>query len=469
MSDARQSFDVVVIGGGPGGYTAAIRAAQLGLSTACVERENLGGICLNWGCIPSKALLSTAALYQQMQDASKWGLGAENLSVDWPKVIKRSRQVAGRLEKGVASLFKKYGVTHIGGTARIERPGVVQVGDGDGAQLIDAKHIIVATGARPRPLPGAAFERERIVSSREAMVLPEQPRRVLIVGAGAIGCEFAYFFNALGTEVTLVEMADHIVPVEDAEVSEALEKSFRRQGIVVRTASVVDQVAVADGRVTARVSAKDGATEPTTMEADHVLVAIGVVGNTEDLGLEAAGVEIVRGSIKVDRDLRTTTPGIYAIGDVAGPPWLAHKASWEGIHCVERIAGHAGKPVAYDNIPGCTYCEPQVASVGLTEAKARATGRELKIGRLPFGALGKALATGHSEGFAKVIFDAKTGELLGCHLLGHGVTDLIAEPTLARSLEATEAEILATSHPHPTLSEAIHEAVGQAFGEGVNF
>lgn len=465
MPDKRQSFDVAVIGGGPGGYTAAIRAAQLGLSAVCIERESLGGICLNWGCIPSKALLSTAALYQQMQDAKKWGLSADNVGVDWPKVIKRSRQVAGRLEKGVASLFKKYGVTHVSGTARIERPGVLQVGDG----FIDAKHIIVATGARPRPLPGAAFDGERVLSSREAMVLPEQPKRVLIIGAGAIGCEFAYFFNALGTSVTLVEMAERIVPVEDAEISEALEKSFRRQGIVVRTGSVASEILVKDGVVSAQVGPGSGETEPTTVEAEHVLVAIGVMGNVEELGLEAAGVEVERGRIKVDRDLRTTTPGIYAIGDVAGPPWLAHKASWEGIHCVERIAGHAGKPVAYDNIPGCTYCEPQVASVGMTEARARESGRELKIGRLPFAALGKALAAGHTEGFTKVIFDAKTGELLGCHLLGHGVTDLIAEPTLARTLEATEAEILATSHPHPTLSEAIHEAVGQAFGEGVNF
>ncbi len=466
MSDTRQSFDVAVIGGGPGGYTAAIRAAQLGLSAVCIERENLGGICLNWGCIPSKALLSSAALYQQMQGAARWGLSADNVGVDWPKVIKRSRQVAGRLEKGVASLFKKYGVTHVVGTARLERPGVVQVGD-DG--FIDAEHIIVATGARPRPLPGAAFDGERIVSSREAMILPEQPKRMLIIGAGAIGCEFAYFFNALGTSVTLVEMADRIVPAEDAEISEALEKSFRRQGIVVRTGSVADEIAVHDGVVRAQVAAQTGETEPATVEAEHVLVAIGVMGNVEELGLAECGVEVEGGRIKVDRDMRTTTPGIYAIGDVAGPPWLAHKASWEGIHCAERIAGRAGKPVAYDNIPGCTYCEPQIASVGMTEAQARESGRELKIGRLPFAALGKALAIGHTEGFTKVIFDAKTGELLGCHLLGHGVTDLIAEATLARSLEATEAEILATSHPHPTLSEAIHEAVGQAFGEGVNF
>ncbi|MCB9729986.1 MAG: dihydrolipoyl dehydrogenase [Deltaproteobacteria bacterium] len=464
MSESQKSYDVAVIGGGPGGYTAAIRAAQLGLSTVCVERDKLGGICLNWGCIPSKALLSTAALYQEMVDAKKWGLSASEVGVDWPKVIKRSRQVAGRLEKGVGSLFKKYGVTHIGGTARIERPGRIEVG----GETIEARHIIVATGARPRPLPGADFDGERILSSREAMVLAEQPKRILIVGAGAIGCEFAYFFNALGTEVTLVEMADRIVPVEDAEISDGLEKSFRRQGIVVRTQSVVEEVQVTERGITARVRPRDGEVEPSTVEADHVLVAIGVQGNTEELGLAEAGVELSRGWIQVDPDLRTSTPGIYAIGDVAGPPWLAHKASWEGIHCVERIAGHRGKPVAYDNIPGCTYCEPQVASVGLTEAAARELGRELKIGRLPFIAHGKSLASGHTEGFTKVILDAETGELLGCHMLGHGVTDLIAEPTLARSLEATEAEILATSHPHPTLSEVIHEAVGQAFGEGVN-
>ncbi|MGM0575920.1 MAG: dihydrolipoyl dehydrogenase [Myxococcota bacterium] len=465
MGDEVRRFDVAVIGGGPGGYVAAIRASQLGLDACCIERDRLGGICLNWGCIPSKALLYTAELFQKLSDGEKWGFEVEGLKADWPKVIQRSRKVADRLNKGVAGLLKKYGVTHISGEATIERPGRVAVGD----EIIEAKHVIVATGARARALPGLDFDGDRIMTYREAMVLDAQPDKVLVVGGGAIGCEFAYFFNGMGTEVTLVEVEDRILPVEEPEVSDVVAKSFGKQGIDVRPGTMAADVEKTKGGVKARLKPASGDDEGEVVEFDRVLVAVGVVGNTEGLGLEQAGVEFERGTIEVDADLKTTTPGIYAIGDVAGPPWLAHKASAEGVHCVERIAGHPGKPVDYGNIPACTYCQPQVASVGLTEEAAREAGHDLKVGTFPFMASGKALAVGASEGFAKVIFDAGTGELLGCHMVGHGVTDLVSEAVLARSGELTEAELLAAVHPHPTLSEAIHEAVGQAYGESVNF
>ena len=457
------AYDVVVIGGGPGGYVAAIRASQLGLKTACVERDALGGVCLNWGCIPSKALLHSAKLYTVMQKAKTFGFEVEGLSINWPRLIKRSRQVAGRLNKGVGGLFKKYGVTHIAGEARIERPGRVQVGD----HFIDAKHIIVATGARPRPLPGAPYDGDRIMSSKEAMVLTEQPESILIVGGGAIGCEFAYFFNALGTRVIQVELADRLVPVEDADVSETLERAFKRQGIEVHTGKTAQDIVVEADGVTANVVAADGS--KAAVKVDRVLVAIGVLCNSEDLGLKACGVEVDRGAIQVDGDLKTTCPGIYAVGDVTGPPMLAHKASMEGVHCAERIAGQAGKPVDYDNCPAATFCFPQIASVGLTEAQCVERGLDVKIGKFPFAASGKALAEEAKDGFVKVIHDAATGELIGCHIIGAGAPELIAEVTLARTLEATEHEILGTIHTHPTLAEAIHEAVGAAYGEGVNF
>ena len=459
------SYDVVVIGSGPGGYVAAIRAAQLGLKTACVERAELGGVCLNWGCIPTKALLHNAHVYESLKDAKSLGFRIDGpIGVDWPAIIKRSRQVSKRLNRGVAGLFKKYGVTPIEGEATIERPGVVAVG----AERLHVKHIIVATGARPRSLPGVAFDGERVMSSKEALVVDPMPPRVLVIGAGAIGVEFAYFFNAFGSKVTLVEMADRVLPVEDHEVSEALGKTLSKKGVSLRTSTVARGVTVADGGVRATLAPAAGG-EGEQIEVDRVLVAIGVVGNTEGLGLEAAAVALERGWVKVDADLRTSCPGIYAIGDVAGPPWLAHKASAEAIHCVERLAGHAGKPVDYANIPGCTYCEPQVASVGLTERACAERGLAVKIGRFPFSASGKALAIDDKEGFVKLIFGAEHGELLGAHLIGPSATELIAELTLARTLEATEAEILGTIHAHPTLAEAIHEATGLAFGEGVNF
>ena len=464
MADG-QSYDVVVIGSGPGGYVAAIRGAQLGLNVACVERAEVGGVCLNWGCIPTKALLHNASLYRELSHGKTWGFEVEGLKVDWTKVIKRSRDVSGRLNKGVLGLFKKYGVTHIKGEAKLDRPGRVLV-DGE---AIDAKHIVVATGARPRPLPGLDFDGETVMSSKEAMIVDPMPKSVLVVGAGAIGCEFAYFFNAFGVEVTLVEMADRILPIEDNDVSESLQTSFKRQGIKVHTGTVATDVQTTNNGVKATLTPAGGDGKGKSIEVERVLVAIGVMGNVENLGLEECGVEIERGAIKVDADLRTSCPGIYALGDVAGAPWLAHKASAEAIHCMERIAGHVGKPVNYENIPGCTYCEPQVASVGLTERAAREKGYSLKVGKFPFAASGKSLAIEAKEGFAKVIFDEATGEVLGAHIIGHGATELIAEMTLARTLEATEQDILATIHAHPTLAEAIHEAVGNAYGEGVNF
>lgn len=459
-------FDVVVIGSGPGGYVAAIRASQLGLKTACIERAELGGVCLNWGCIPSKALLHTAKLYTEMTHAKKWGFKVGEVEVDWAQVIKRSRDVSSRLNRGVGGLFKKYGVTAIEGEARIERPGVVMVGDAK----IEADHIIVATGARARALPGVDFDGDKVMNYRNALVVDPMPKRILVIGGGAIGCEFAYFFNAFGAKVTQVEMADRLLPIEDREISESLGRSFKKAGVDVRTGAIAKDIVATDGGVNATiVKVGNDAGEPETLEFDKVLVAIGIVSNIEGLGLEEAGVEVERGVIKVDADMKTTCPGIYSVGDCAGMPALAHKASAEGVHCVERIAGHAGKPVAYDNIPSCTYCEPQVASIGLTSEQCAEQGIKTKVGKFPFMASGKSLAIDEKDGFVKVIFDDATGALLGCHIIGHGATELIAEMTLARTMECTEAEILGTIHAHPTLAEAIHEAVGQAYGESVNF
>jgi len=472
MADSDNSFDVVVIGGGPGGYVAAIRAAQLGLKAACVERAELGGICLNWGCIPTKALLHSAKLWQGLEHGDTYGFVIEGKRTDWGKLIGRSRNVAKRLSRGVTSLFKKYGVTSIAGEARLDRPGRVLVRPVEGAtgdeRALEAKHIIVATGARPRPLPALPFDGERVWSYRHAMTTAARPASLLVIGGGAIGCEFAYFYNAFGTKVTLVEMQPRLLPIEDEEISATLGRSFEKQGIVVRAQTKVSALALVEGGgVRATLSADGKADE--TIDADAVLVAIGVLGNVEGLGLEESGVVVERGQIKVDRDGRTSTAGIYAIGDVAGAPWLAHKASTEGVHCVERIAGHRGKPWDVLNVPGCTYTEPQVASVGLTEQAVKAQGIPYKVGKFPFIASGKALAIEEKDGFVKTLFHAETGAVLGVHIIGPSATELIAEATLARTAELTEHELLGTIHAHPTLAEALHEAVGQAFGESVNF
>jgi dihydrolipoamide dehydrogenase len=463
---AEKSYDVLVIGGGPGGYTAAIRAAQLGMNTGIVERDRLGGICLNWGCIPSKALLKNAEILHQFRKADEWGITYDNLRFDFSKIIKRSRSVADRISKGVEFLMKKNKIDHMPGFATILGNGKVEVkGEGKPADTILARHIIVATGARARTIPGVAIDRKRIITSTEAMTLSEQPKSMIIVGAGAIGMEFAYFYNALGTKVTVLEMMPGILPVEDRELTTLMETSFRKQGMEIITGAKVESVKSGANDVTVAVSSSGGKKE---LKADVALMAIGVQGNVENFGLEKLGVVIEKNHIKVDKDYRTNVSGIYAIGDVIGPPWLAHVASAEGIHCIEAIAGRNPAPLDYSNIPGCTYCQPQIASVGLTEEKAKEEGYELKIGRFPFKPLGKAVAIGETEGMVKLVFDAKYGELLGAHIMGSEATEMIAELVIARKLETTGKEIFHTVHAHPTLSEAVMEAAAQAYGEAIN-
>jgi dihydrolipoamide dehydrogenase len=462
-----QSFDVVVIGGGPGGYVAAIRASQLGFTTACVEAKHLGGICLNWGCIPTKSLLRNAEIWETVQHADEYGLKFDNATFDFTKIIARSRGIADRMSKGVAFLFKKYNVTHIEAYGKLLAANRVGTFGKDGGKLgeINAKHIILATGARPRSIPGIDIDREKVISYFEAMSLKSMPKSLIVLGAGAIGVEFAYFYNALGAQVTIVEMLDHILPIEDEDVSKELERSFRKKKIGLKTKTRVQGIEKTETGVKVTVSTDKG---EEVLEGDLALMAVGVQGNVENIGLEEVGVQLERGYIKVDEYYRTGVDGVYAIGDVVGPPWLAHVASAEGLTCVEAIAGKHPDPVNYENIPGCTYCQPQVASVGLTEKKARELGLEIKVGRFPFTASGKAVAAGHPEGFVKMIFDAKYGELLGAHIIGAEATELIAEATLGRTLETTEHELLKTVHAHPTLSEALMEATAVAFGESVN-
>ncbi|HEX8383682.1 MAG TPA: dihydrolipoyl dehydrogenase [Sphingomonas sp.] len=461
------TFDLVILGSGPGGYIAAIRAAQLGMSVAIVERERLGGICLNWGCIPTKALLRTSEIYHYMTHADAYGLSVERASFDLGKVVERSRKVAGQLNAGVKGLMKKNKVKVFEGVGKLTAPGRLSVAQGDKTTDIQAKNIIVATGARARDLPFAKADGERIWTYRHAMTPPVMPTELLVIGSGAIGVEFASFYSDMGAKVTIVEMLPRILPVEDEEVSAFMEKQLTKAGIAIRTGAGLEALTAGPDGVTARMKGKDG--QAADEKFSHAIVAIGIVPNTEEIGLEALGVETERGHIKTDAYGRTNVPGVWAIGDVTGAPWLAHKASHEGVVAVEAIAGLDPHPMNTANIPGCTYSRPQVASVGMTEAKAREAGYELKVGKFPMIGNGKAIALGEAEGFVKTVFDAKSGELLGAHMVGAEVTELIQGYVIARQLESTEAELMETVFAHPTLSEAMHESVLGAYGRALHF
>ncbi len=463
-----KSFDITVLGGGPGGYVAAIRAAQLGFNTAVIEKENLGGVCLNWGCIPTKALLKSAEMYDTMKNhAGDFGLKFDALEFDFTKIIKRSRNISKKVSKGVEYLMRKNKITHIKGYAKLKDANTLEIYNGDELiETVSSDKIIIATGARPKTIPSIPVDGEKIITSREAMVLKEKPDRLVIIGAGAIGVEFAYFFNVLGTDVTLIEMMDQIIPIEDHESSELLAKSFAKRNIKVLTSTRVEKAEANGNEVEVTIS-RDGKEEIIT--ADIVLNAIGVQGNVEGFGLEELGIELDRGFIKVDKEnYRTNIENIYAIGDVIGPPWLAHVASAEGIVCVEKMKGMESPTVDYDSIPGCTYCQPQIASIGLTEKKAIEAGYKLKIGKFPYTASGKASAIGEREGFVKLIFDEKYGELLGAHIVGAEATELIAELGIAKSLEADYETIIKTVHAHPTLSEMVMEAAANAYDESIH-
>ncbi|MFZ2030033.1 MAG: dihydrolipoyl dehydrogenase [Vitreimonas sp.] len=462
------SFDVIVIGSGPGGYVTAIRSSQLGLKTAIVERDKLGGICLNWGCIPTKALLRSAEVYRNFQHAKDFGLSAEGVKFDSSAVVKRSRGVADRLSKGVGFLMKKHKITVIEGEARLEKgaasPKVIVKGKDGKDSAVETKHVIVATGARAREIPAAGLKGDgkRIWTYREAMTPPEWPDSLLVFGSGAIGIEFASFYAAFGVKVTVVELLDRILPVEDEEISAFAKKRFEKEGMKILTSTEAKALKATDDGVEVQI-ASGGKTE--TLTASHAIVAVGIAGNVENLGLEALGCKVEKGHIVTDGYGKTNVAGLYAIGDVTGAPWLAHKASHEGIICVEAIAGQKPHAMIKERIPGCTYSHPQVASVGLTEAKAKASGRDLRVGRFPFVGNGKAIALGEDQGMVKVVFDAKTGELLGAHMIGAEVTELIQGYAVAMQAEVTEHELMDTVFPHPTLSEMMHEAVLDAFGK----
>ena len=467
-----EQLDVVVIGGGPGGYVAAIRAARLGNRTAVVESTHLGGICLNWGCIPSKALLHTARLYDNIRGAGDFGLHVGEVTVNWKEVIGHSRDVAERLSKGIEFLFKKYGVTYHPGRGALVDTGTVRVTPEKGRPFqLKAERTIIATGARPRMLPGVEADGKQVITSHEAMILPSVPKRLVIVGAGAIGVEFAYLYNVFGSKVTLVELLPRILPLEDEDISKELARLLKKQGIEVRAGTRVDKIQRQKSQVKVQTSPTEGSPDSgpgKVIAADRVLLALGVRGNVEDLGLEAVGIDVQDGAIRVDENYRTNVAGIYAIGDVIGPPLLAHAASAEAQVAVGHLAGLAPEPLDVTTIPACTYCQPQVASVGLTERAAREAGYEVKVGKYPFRTLGKSQATGERDGFVKVVYDAKYGELLGTHIIGDGATDIISEMALARRLETTYHEVLTTAHPHPTISEAIQESTAMAYGVEVN-
>jgi len=459
------AYDIIVLGSGPGGYVTAIRASQLGFKTAIVEKESLGGVCLNWGCIPTKALLKSAQVFEYLKHAQDYGLSIKEYDKDFDAVVNRSRNVAAGMSKGVQFLMKKNKIDVIEGHGKIVAGKKVAVTKGNKTEEYQAQHIIIATGARSRELPSLPQDGKKVIGYREAMTLPKQPKKLIVVGSGAIGIEFAYFYNAMGTEVTLVEYLDRIVPVEDEEVSKQLERSFKKSGIQIMTGAEVTQVNTKGKGVKATVKTVKG---EEVLSADIVLSAVGIKTNIENIGLEEVGIAVDRDKILVNDFYQTNLPGYYAIGDVTQGQALAHVASAEGILCVEKIAGQQIEPLDYGNIPGCTYCFPEVASVGLTEAQAKEKGYEIKVGKFPFSASGKAQAGGNYEGFVKVIFDAKYGEWLGCHMIGAGVTDMIAEAVLGRKLETTGHEVLKAVHPHPTMSEAVMEAVADAYGEVIH-
>ena len=472
------TYDLVILGSGPGGYVAAIRAAQLGLKVAIVERERLGGICLNWGCIPTKALLRTSEVYHYLTHAEAYGLTVEKPGFDLARVVDRSRKVAGQLNAGVKGLMKKNRITVVEGvgtlTGTLKQGGAkLTVKNGDKTSELEAPDVILATGARARDLPFAKADGDRIWTYRHAMTPSEMPTELLVIGSGAIGVEFASFYSDMGAKVTIVEMLDRILPVEDAEISEFMGKALAKQGMTILTKAGVEKIEVGKGGVKATIKAADGKT--ATSDFSHVIVAVGIVPNTEDIGLEALGVKTERGHVAIDELCRTNVPGLWAIGDITGAPWLAHKASHEGVIAAEAIAAARGNkdvhphPLDVRNIPGCTYSRPQVASVGLTEAKAKEAGYELKVGKFPFIGNGKAIALGEAEGFVKTVFDAATGELLGAHMVGAEVTELIEGYTVAKQLETTEGELMQTVFPHPTLSEMMHESVLSAYGRAIHF
>ena len=459
------AYDIIVLGSGPGGYVTAIRAAQLGMKTAIVEKESLGGVCLNWGCIPTKALLKSAQVFEYLKHADDYGLTVKDYDKDFNAVVNRSRDVAAGMSKGVQFLMKKNKIDVIEGFGKVLPGKKVAVENQGKTTEYTAKNIIIATGARSRELPALPQDGKKVMGYRQAMTLKKQPKELIVVGSGAIGIEFAYFYNAMGTKVTIVEYLDRIVPVEDEEVSKQLERSFKKSGIQIMTQSEVTQVDTSGKGVTATIKTAKG---EETLKADLVLSAVGIKTNIENIGLEEVGIAVDRDKILVDDFYQTNMPGYYAIGDVTKGPALAHVASAEGILCVEKIAGHSVTPLDYGNIPGCTYCSPEIASVGLTEAQAKEQGYTIKVGKFPFSASGKAQASGHSDGFVKVIFDAKYGEWLGCHMIGAGVTDMIAEAVLGRKLETTGHEVLKAVHPHPTMSEAVMEAVADAYDEVIH-
>ena len=458
-------FDLAVLGGGPGGYVSAIRAAQLGLKTCVIDQDKLGGICLNWGCIPTKALLKNAEVYHYIKNADTYGINVGKVSVDFKKNIKRSRDVSNRLSKGIEFLMKKNKITHIQGTGKLTSKTSLEVNNKQKTDTIEADKIILATGARSRSLPGMEFDGKRVISFKEAMILDSPPKKMIIIGSGAIGSEFAYYYNEFGTEIHLIEMMDSILPVEDSDVSKEVAKSFKKSGIKVSTETKVSKIESLKTKVKVHIEKKG---KKEILEGDVALLAVGVTGNIENIGLEELGIITDQCAITINEFNQTNIPTIYAIGDVSGPPWLAHVASAQGHVAADHAAGHETKPVNYSNIPSCTYCQPQVGSLGMTEAQAKEAGHGVKIGKFLFQASGKAMAVGNTTGFVKLVFDSKYGELLGAHIVGAEATELIAELGLAKGLEATWEDIAMTVHAHPTLSEAIMEAALDAFGSAIH-